>query len=66
MIEDFEHDVQTFYEGTVMYEPFQMDAGEKRTITVELNWTRDRISKDFSVVVWGTCCDVCIDHNDGL
>ena len=43
-----------------------MKAGEKRKITVELNWDRKQISNDFSVVVWGTCCDVCIDHNDGL
>ena len=66
MVEGFEFGVKTFYEGTVMFEPFEMEAGEKRKITVELNWNRERISNDFSVVVWGTCCDVCIDHNDGL
>lgn len=66
MVEQFENGVKTFYEGTTMFEPFEMEAGEKRTITVELNWTRPQISNDFSVVVWGTCCDVCIDHNDGL
>ena len=66
MVEGFEFGVKTFYEGTVMLEPFEMEAGEKRKITVELNWNREQISNDFSVVVWGTCCDVCIDHNDGL
>ena len=61
-----EFNVKTFHEGTAMFEPFEMKAGEKRKITVELNWDRKMISNDFSVVVWGTCCDVCIDHNDGL
>ena len=43
-----------------------MRAGEKRKITVVMDYEGRAMSRDLSVVVWGFDGKVKLEHNDGI
>jgi len=53
--------------GTTMLEPFEMTAGEERTIILEMDWRpRQKTLRDASVVVWGFDGEVTLVHRGGI
>lgn len=42
-----------------------MTAGQTISLTVELDWTRNNIRKDFSVTAWATSSAVAISESSG-
>ena len=45
---------------------FTLGAGQEKEFTVQLNWNREGVKKDWSFVAWGTKYDVTVTHKDGL
>ena len=46
-----------------MFDPYDIIGGQSLTLELEFDWTRDDISKDFSIVVWSTNEAVDIEHD---
>ena len=54
--------LQGFTKGETIFEPLEAIGGQSITLELEFDWTREDISKDFSVVVWGAEQEVEIEH----
>ena len=57
---------KAFSAGSIMLSPFQMSAGQTKTIYIEMDYNRKEMAKDVSVVVWGDKGKVCLEHKGGL
>ena len=55
--------LQGFTKGETIFDPMTVKADEVVNLELEFDWTRNDISKDFSVVVWSTIAKVEIDHD---
>ena len=49
-----------------MPEPFMMRAGETKDLYIEIDFSREEMAKDVSVVVWGEDGPVKLVHDDGI
>lgn len=57
---------KAFNAGTIMLDPFTMEAGEERSIYIEMDYNRQHMAKDVSIVAWGDEGDICIEHKGGI
>ena len=49
-----------------MMTPFKMSAGQELNIVLEMDYNRQHMAKDVSVVVWGESGKVCLEHKGGI
>lgn len=45
-------------------QPLSMGKGETRQINVAFDWTRENVTKDWSLTAWGTTSPVQVRHSD--
>lgn len=51
--------------GSGSFDPYQAEAGEEIEITLEIDWTRPHMAKDFAVTAWGEVGKVTITESSG-
>jgi len=45
-------------------QPIEMNTGDEVNIAVVFDWTRDNVTKDWSVTAWGTNSKPEVTHSD--
>ena len=55
-----------FVEGNVSYSPFELKAGQRITVEMAFDWSREGIKRDFALTVWSDVEPLKITHHDGL
>ena len=56
---------KSFQTGTIMLDPFTMNAGDSIKMFIEMDYNRE-MAKDVSIVAWGDKGDICIEHTKGI
>lgn len=49
-----------------MVNPFTINAGDSINMFIEMDYNRQGMAKDVSIVAWGDKGDLCIEHKGGI
>ena len=58
--------VYTFREGARQMNAIEFEANEPKSFIVELDWSRENVTKDWSVTAWARGGEIVVSHSDGI